>query len=60
MSDDLDAWITEQAKHVWAACRLTRECGDSIIARAMRDAVDEARRIDAAERRVEAQLEDRS
>lgn len=52
MSEDLDAWITGRAKEVASACRVTRECAESIIARAMREAVEMAYAIDAGVERL--------
>lgn len=54
MTDEaLEAWILERAKQAAVACALARECRDSVIARAMRDAVAEARRLDAEARAAE-------
>lgn len=61
--EDLEAWILDRAKQASAACAVTRECRDSIIARAMRDAVEEARRLEDEKRaadRAEWVWEDRS
>lgn len=59
----LELWIQERARQAALACGVTRECRESIIARAMRDAVAEARRLEDEKRaadRAEWVWEDRS
>lgn len=50
---DLGAWVSQRAREAAAACAVTRECLESIIERAMRDAVAEARRLWEDERAAE-------